>query len=237
MATARTVYNMSLPPEGPVSIPFTLDMATQTSHEIDLTEIVNRKVVSYISGFWVDNTNNSQDIFIEANGTFQKIKIPAGAQCWQQIMATNPPKFKVSQTGAGNLVNIQFVNFPVFPLMSGVSGGGSGGGDVNIDAVGGVPVVDSVPVSIVNEAATILDFSITLDSTNQAPVLAGEAPNYLIIQNPASNGPVSVNLAGGDSLTSGAVLAAGGSLELCRGVANAITVSGTNGDVLTVFGG
>lgn len=236
--------NMTLPPEGPRVVPFNLDMAVLTEYDVDLTELVNGGFISFISGAWIDNSANSHDVFIQANGTYQNIIFPANKQGWIPIHSVNPPKFKVSQSALGDLIQIQFVNFPVFPYVIGDSGGGGGGdSNINIAQVGGNVVTDAVPVSIVdpvtiaNDPPTLVDYSFTMGGGDETPILAGNASNYLLIQNPAGNNPVTVNIAGGDASISGAILQAGGVLELCRGCTNAIHVAGTNTETLIIFAG
>jgi hypothetical protein len=235
--------NMTLPQEGPRVVPFNIDMAVNTSWDVDLTELVNGGFISFISGAWIDNSANNHDITIQANGTYQEIIWPAGKQGWSPIHSVNPPKFTVSQSSPGDLVKIQFVNFPVFPYVIGDNGGDGGGGDVNIAEVGGNAVTDAVPVSIANPvpiistAPTIVDYSLTLAGGDEVAVAAGDANNYLLIQNPVGNSNVTVNIAGGDASTGGAVLTAGGVLELCRGCTNAIHVAGTASDNLIIFAG
>jgi len=235
--------NMTLPKEGPRVVPFNIDMAINTSWDIDLTELVNGGFISFISGLWIDNSANNHDITIQANGTYQEIIWPAGKQGWAPIHSVNPPKFTVSQNNAGDLVKLQFVNYPVFPYVIGDNGGGGGGSDVNIAEVGGNAVTDAVPVSIadpvsvISTPVTMVDYSFAMAGGDEQAVAAGDAVNYLLIQNPVGNSNVSVNIAGGDASISGAILAAGGTLELCHGCTNAIHIAGTATENLVVFAG
>jgi hypothetical protein len=107
--------NMTLPPEGPRVIPFNLDMAVSQSHEIDLTELTQSGYISYISGAWIDNADNGEDVTILVNATGQRVIVPANTQMSIPLFSLNPPKFVIEQGAAGDLCRVFFVNFPVFP--------------------------------------------------------------------------------------------------------------------------
>lgn len=111
------VFNMTLPSEGPMTIPLNFDMGAATDYEIDLTQIVETGVVSFITGAWIDNSLNGQILNIKCAGNGQEIKFPANKQGFMQLMLTNPPKLTLSQAAIGDNVKLIFVNFPVFPII------------------------------------------------------------------------------------------------------------------------
>ncbi len=111
------VFNMTLPSEGPCTVPFNVDMGAVTEFEIDLTQAINDKVISFISGAWIDNSLNGQVLSISCGGTGQVIKWPANKQGFMQLLLTNPPKVTLSQAAIGDEVKLIFVNFPVFPFI------------------------------------------------------------------------------------------------------------------------
>lgn len=111
------LYNMTLPSEGPVGVPFNVDMGVQLSALIDLTQSVETKAISFVSGAWIDNSANAHDITIVVNGTKQTIIFPASKQGWLPLMATNPPQFTLTQAALGDWVRFIFVNYPVFPYI------------------------------------------------------------------------------------------------------------------------
>jgi len=77
----------------------------------------------------------------------------------------------------------------------------------------------------------LTEYALTLDGTSQELVPANEAILYFMVQNPAGNAAIKVNLLGGDALVTGFEIPGGGSLEMSQGVTNgAITVSGTLGE-------
>lgn len=111
------VFNMTLPAEGPIAVPQSADHQIATETELDLTQAINDKIISFISGAWVDNSANAQALTITCSGTNQTIIFPASKQGWVPLMVTNPPVFNLSQSLPGGIVNLIFVNYPVFPYI------------------------------------------------------------------------------------------------------------------------
>lgn len=111
------VFNMTLPAEGPITLPQNVDLQTDTEKELDLTQAINDKHISFIAGAWIDNSENAQDVTIQCSGTNQRIKFPASSQGWVAMHVTNPPKFNISQAAPDGIVHILFTNFPVFPYI------------------------------------------------------------------------------------------------------------------------
>lgn len=245
--TTFQVFNMTLPPEGPVIVPQNIDMAIQQSYEIDITQLVNDKVISYISGAWIDNSANAHAVTLVCGTTQQSIIIPASSQGWYPLMAVNPPLFTVSQSAAGDLVKILFANFPMFPGMVGFgSGGGGGGGDVNITQIAGndisganlpVEIVAPNPVPTASVGPTITKQNLVLNGSSQTLLAAGDADHWAIIYNPTGNDTINVDLSGGAADNTDLPILAGQSLELPIGVANTVTVIGTNTQSVIAFGG
>ena len=218
MADKFPVFNMTLPAEGPQTVPVNVDMQTNIEQEIDLTALVDNGVISFVAGAWIDNSDNGEAVTLICNATNQRVIIPANSQGWYPLLSTNPPKFSISQAAVGDIVKLIFVNFPVWPSAAASSGGG-GGGDVTITP------------------PTFTDYSDTCDGTTKEFVAAGQASKYLYIQNYAYNsGTIIVDLAGG-ATGNGVELAPGGTIELENGVANAITIQGLADTFVIVYGG
>jgi hypothetical protein len=221
MTTANRfeTFNMTLPPEGPSAIPVVLNFTeSDGEQEIDLTEAINNGLVSYISGVFVeafDTTAGSLEIEINAIG--QRIRVAANSFATFPLPVPNPPKFKArSIDGFDGIARLHFVNFPLWPFASN-SGGGSAG------AVTG---------------PTITDYSMELTGDNDFPFSPGDAARYLFIFNPIDgNGQISVNLTGADASVYGMSIAEGGSFELAGGLANEISIVGSGGKTVIVFGG
>ncbi len=210
---ALEAFQMTLPPEGPRTVPVNVDMQTNVEHEIDISQMQGDGTISYISGAWIDNVGNDQVVTLTCDGTKQRTIIPANSQGWYSLMATNPPKFTATQEASGLFVRFIFVNFPVWPFVREAS--------------------ESPTPPLPTPGPTIASDVFTLDGTSQEIVAAESASLYFLVQNPLANGPIIVNVGGGDALTVGFVVQGGGSLELQNGTASAITISGTDTEEVT----
>jgi hypothetical protein len=256
----QQVFNMTLSGKGPKVVPQMIDMRTASSVEVDLSPLIQNNNMDFISGFFFDNTENNEDLIVVSDGTNQRLVLPAGTQGYLPSLTPNNPKYIISAANIpGEIIPFYFYNIPLLPYIWPQGSGGGSGGNVNIEEVGGNPVTDAVPVSIADplpviitepldvavvgdvnvsiNAPTITDYSLTLSGSSEMVVDIGEAANYFIILNPVGNNPISVNLAGGDASVSGISLPAGGSIEICRGVANAVTVDGTGAEIVNCFAG
>lgn len=228
---AFQVFNMTLPPEGPVSIPQYLDFSAVTAIDVDLSQLIDDGTVSFISGIYFDNSANAHDVTIKCRGTNQEIIIPASAQGWYPVEVVNPPLFTFTQSAVGALLKILFFNFPIVAPY--IIGSGSGSIPNPLD----VNIVSPNPLPVNTASPTISDYTAVLTGASDAVIAAGDALAYLAIYNPVGNNPITVNLAGGDALTSGVVLNAGGNITVDQGLANNVTIAGTNGETVNVFGG
>lgn len=112
------VFNMTLPPEGPGVVPITLDInGANGVQDIDLTQMVNDGVISYISGVQIDTLDFDTDgeFRLESPAIGQRVQIGAGAIAMFPLFSGNPPKFRTAAIdGFTGIVRLHFVNFPVF---------------------------------------------------------------------------------------------------------------------------
>lgn len=81
------------------------------------------------------------------------------------------------------------------------------------------------------------EFSQAMTGANQNLMNAGTATNYILIQNPTANGPVTINIAGNDASVSGYVLAGGETYINERGTDKQINIHGTAAELIVAFGG
>lgn len=114
-------FNMTLPPEGPGVIPIVVNFTeADEEQEIDLTQIVNDGVVSYISGVYIDTLQLNGGVFeLEIPVTGQRVRINESATGTMPLFVPNPPKLiarRISGIANESPVRLQFVNFPVFPF-------------------------------------------------------------------------------------------------------------------------
>jgi len=229
------INNMVLPGAGPVALPQSLDFSATTIVDLDFTESINNGWIDWLSGVYIDNSGHANVLTIECNGTNQIVKFPANSSGYIPLLITNPAKLRITSAGTGSVIKAHFYNIPMLPYII-PDAFPTGGNDFNLNEIGGVPLTSEV-LKVESDGATIADYSLTLDATNQTAIAAGEANKYLLIQNPAGNSTVTINLAGGDASATGIDIPGNGSLELVRGVANAITVFGNATETLIVFGG
>lgn len=206
------VFNMSLPSEGPRVVPYNVDFTTEIQAELDLTQLINDGWVSFISGAWIDNLDNTQDVTLICDATYQRVIIPAGTQGWYSLLSANPPRYRISQSAASTYVRILFVNFPVWPFVMGANGGS--GGEVTISG------------------PEIITDSLELEGIVQEIFAANVANAYFMLQNPLGNDPVSVNIGGGDASVTGFTILPGGTLELPNGTTSSVTIFGTDGNTV-----
>lgn len=229
------VFPMVLPEMGPRSVPDKITFVANEAVELDLSQLINNGWLDYVSGVYVDNFANNGTITLICSGTNQRFVIPPNSAGYFPLLLPNPPKVILENTD-NETVTFQWYNVPVFPvIISGASGGSGGLQNVNITEIGGVPV--TTPLEVTSAAPIIYEYTNSMTGANQQIINAGEASNYLLIQNPMGNGPVTVNIAGGDASVTGFLLDAGGQYENNKGIANDIFVSGAMGENLIIFAG
>lgn len=218
----QKVFDMVLP-SSPLIVPQSADLRTDTSAQFDLSPLIDKQTMDFISGAWVDNSANALALTLRVSGSQQQVIYPPYTQGYLPLLAPDRPIFDVSCASSPALIiPIIFYNIPLLPYL------------INTQ---GQPVTVSGTVTVNQSAHAFTDRSLTLDGTNQTICAAGQANSYFILQNPTGNANVSINIAGGNSLTHGIVIPGGGSYELTRGVTGAITVSGTNTQSVIAFAG
>jgi hypothetical protein len=215
------VFNMTLPAEGPVSVPLNYDFAASQEYNVDLTELVNNGVISFVSGAWIDNQDNAEAVTLVCNATGMRIVIPANSQAWYSLLATNPPLFTLTTEAAGGDMRILFVNFPVWNSAGVATGGGGGGG-------GGASPTGPALAGLYG----------TTTGTSDEILAAGAAARYLLVQAADYNfNDLSVNIAGGDAYSEAITLRPGGTLELVNGCSTALVIGGQAGQDFNIFYG
>jgi len=230
-------FTMTLPEKGPMSVPDFWDFAANETTEIDLTQLIENGWLDFISGVYIDNTANPGNLLVECNGTNQRFPFPAYAAGYIPLFLPNPPKIKVTSDAAGS-VRFQWYNVPVFPIV--LPGPNTPDESIDIIAVGGNPVTDSLPVSQpIGGAYT--DHSIAnLSGASETLMAANPNRKVLIVQNVASN-PMAINLFGNAAAinTAGSItLPAGASIVLDNYPStSAITIIGTANDDVTAMEG
>lgn len=230
------VFNMVLP-ANPQVVPQYLDFTALSEIDVDLSQLVDNGTIDFISGVYVNNEFNSIRLYIQVYGSNQHITIPPYSQAYLPLLCPNAPKFRVySDSVPGLIIETMFHNIPLLPIVYQTT--------PNSEVFVANPTwltdaeLRATPVPITRTAPTITDRSIaSLTGASQTLVTAGQASNYLIIQNPVGNAAIKINLAGGNAALSGMSILGGGSYELQNGCANAVTISGTATQAVTAFAG
>lgn len=119
---STTTLNALVPPEGPKSIYIAIDFTVASTAQIDFTLATMGAKITAIQSLWFDNSNNSESVEIDVQGTGQVITVPAGAQGTFPVIAANRPKFVLSSPG-NVIVKTCWLNVPLpsnlwFPLAS-----------------------------------------------------------------------------------------------------------------------
>jgi len=111
-------YNAVLPKSGPKTYPLVADFRTVGSFTADLTVQVQQGFIDFISGLFIDNSANANTLSILVATTQQKIIIPAKAQAYMPILASDAPVVELTTTVNNQLlVPFQVFNFPVQPAV------------------------------------------------------------------------------------------------------------------------
>jgi len=205
---------MTLPSIGPIDVPFPALLTAGEEFEIDCSQLIDNNWLDFISGVYIDNTENDGNLIVRCNGTQQRFPFPATYAGYVPLMVTNPTKIYVTSTETANVI-FHFYNIPQFPiLLPGPNTPDSN--EVNIIAVGGVPIVGgSLPVEI--DTSTPLDVNIVtpeLVGTEYETIAAGQTDQVLgaagaigdllvgltIIPATTSPGVVSIEDGGGASI-------------------------------------
>jgi hypothetical protein len=111
-------YNQVLPEKGPKAYPFKLDFRDTNLIEIDMSPEIVGGFISYISGCFVDNRLNANELEIEVASVGQLVGIPAGKQAYMPLLVTDAAQLTIRTISANDLVVPFFiVNFPVTPAV------------------------------------------------------------------------------------------------------------------------
>lgn len=110
-------HNAVLPKEGPMVYPVNMDFSVATgaaSQTVDLSLQIQQGFISYVQGFFVDNSANTATLTIVIDETNQTFKIPAGKQAYMPAFFSDTAKLVASTTqAAGLVVPIFLTNVPV----------------------------------------------------------------------------------------------------------------------------
>lgn len=111
------IKNQMIPDEGPKAIPLgPIDFSVNSTYEYDLSILTNQKKIAFIQGFYVDNSENENELVITSSVSQQVLKVPALFQGYFPFFASNPPRFTISTTVAAITVKLWAYNVPISPM-------------------------------------------------------------------------------------------------------------------------
>jgi len=238
-------FTMTLPKGGPISVPDSENFVANVATEIDLSQLVANGWLDYISGVYIDNTQNTGYLTFVCAGTQQRFYFPARAAGYVPLFLPNEPKVTVTSTQTCNVL-FQWYNVPVFPLILNGPAIPGAATECDIFSVAGNPIsganvpvdiVASIPLSFTPVKPTLADYHLALSGGSDTLLTAGQGANYFIVQNSLTNAAITLNLAGGNAAAEGIILQPGGTYENINGVTNAVTIRGTATQIVQCFAG
>lgn len=109
------IFNGLAPTELPKCVPVTVDFTLQASWTIDLSIAQDQGRLAFVQSVFVDNSGNSAILSLTCSITGQTIQVPANAQGYFPLLATDAWQFTVSlpATNSNPNTKIFFLNVPV----------------------------------------------------------------------------------------------------------------------------
>jgi len=120
----QSVFAMTLPSGGMLTVPISLDFRTATEFECDFTELIQQNHIDFISGVFIDNWDNDEPIVLQMSGSQQRVICPASSQMYAPLLAPNPPVIIASSVNTGVVISAQFYNIPLLPMIIRKDAGG-----------------------------------------------------------------------------------------------------------------
>lgn len=108
-----SVLGLTVPPEGPRSVPLPLDFTKTNQYQLNLQNMVSRNFISMIQALWVDNSQNPATLTISLPQTGQNIIFEPGEQGYVNVLSPNPPIINFLSTGNVAGVFVELLNYPV----------------------------------------------------------------------------------------------------------------------------
>lgn len=108
--------NYGAPAEGPAVVPYNLDFTTQSTYNVDLSNLFNLKYLSAVLTVFVDNSKNSAAVTITTPDSQTSLVWPPYSQGYLPVLQGVSLKFQVQTSGAF-IVPMTFLNFPVAPSV------------------------------------------------------------------------------------------------------------------------
>lgn len=170
-----SVQNQYIPDEGPIAVPLVLDFTVADSYTVNLQQFMATAKMSMVQAVFLDNRQGTTALSISSKETGQVLEIPAGAQAYLPILASNPATLVIAYAGADITLTVFLLNFPVAAEVWGVTAGG--GSMVTIVAGTGILVDNTDPTHPV----VSIDQNASLTWANAQVFQGGDNENFGII--------------------------------------------------------
>lgn len=104
---------------GPVCYPVPVDFRAKQSADLDLSQLTENGHVGFLSGVFLDNTENAIPIKITVIATGQTVTFPANSYGFMPLLSPNPQRFLIQSVGGnvGAFIRPIFANTPINPFM------------------------------------------------------------------------------------------------------------------------
>ncbi len=102
-----------IPEEGPAGIPVNgLDFSLSPAYQKSFQHFMSLNRISMIQAVFIDNSQNTADLFLAIATTNQIIRVPANKQAYLNVLCPNPATLTFMSAGAV-VVPVILLNFPV----------------------------------------------------------------------------------------------------------------------------
>lgn len=98
------IFNALYPKEGAKAVPVPLNFALQASYTVDLTILQQKGYMSVFQSVFIDNSQSSQPVTLQVQGSNQKIVCPGNSQGTFPIFVPGSAIFTVSSSGSAYVV-------------------------------------------------------------------------------------------------------------------------------------
>lgn len=108
------VNALTVPPEGPVTIPLLLDFTQFSSFQVDLSQFIQLNRVSRIQGIIIDNQDGAVGVVCEIAKLGLRIPSAAGLTTFSLLPTPNPGLLSFYGVGGGDpnaIVRINLTNY------------------------------------------------------------------------------------------------------------------------------
>lgn len=161
-----------------------IDFALGSVFQLDLSSIQTQGAFDAVQTLYLDNRNNTGPLVVDLGMTLQNVTLPAGAQAYIPVLQGNPPVLKFTANTGTPVVNVQFLNFFVPPIVWYTTGIPIV--DLTLAAVisnGGVNV-NASPLTVINP--TDASGTIVVGGTRQPLFVANAARKRWTLSNPST---------------------------------------------------